>query len=337
MASASQSALILSPCLRSFWDQARQFEDRLADTTKRDKGTDFHAGIDVYYKGLALNCDFPEKVWSPRFLETPGWVTAAIEWSKAILEPRCKEIHSEVYVAYNFTTGEVHTDQSVCNRQYPDKSGFLPGTADLVCVLTDESLLVADWKTGGGSGADKQLLSLASGLRKVYTKADGSLRSVRLAVLYAGDAAHDAGVFPSEWEVAESDIQAHEHAMAFQLADIGVRTDPVPGIHCTQMYCKHLAYCPAITGEVVKAGVKLLHPDSLMGKKAMKGTYQMTDSPESDEHAGYVGAVIAAAKRQLEYYNNGLRKYADDGGHIVAGDMELKQTNSGFRWVKRGN
>ena len=167
----------------------------------------------------------------------------------------------------------------------------------------------------------------------MYVNQDGTMLKVRLDVLYAGESAGDVGVFPHEWAVEDCDIEAHEHAMAFQLADIGVRIDPVPGIHCTQMYCQHLAYCPAIPGAVVDAGLKLVKPDSLLKKVTM----EMTDEPSSDEHAGYIGAMIAASKRQLEYYNNGLRHYAEQGGRIIAGDMELRQTNSGFRWVKKGN
>ncbi len=328
--SASKSALILSPCLRSFWDGAAAFDDKNANTTKRDKGTSFHAGMDAYYK----RGDAYPWLWACKEPDVGQWVGMAVDWSKAILEPRCTEIHSEVYFGYNFDTGDVHTDPLVQDRKYPDKPGFLPGTADLVCVLATGELLVADWKTGSGQGADKQLLSLCCGARKVYRNPDGSFRPVRLAVLYAGEAAHDGtGCVPSEWAVTDADIQAHEHGMAFQLADIGVRTEAVPGIHCTQMYCNHLAYCPAIRGSVVQAAGKLVKPETLLKGARM----ELTDKPESDEHAGYIGAMIAAAKRQMEYYNNGLRTYADQGGHIVAGDMELKQTNSGFRWVKKGN
>ncbi|MDD5374450.1 hypothetical protein [Acidithiobacillus sp.] len=160
------------------------------------------------------------------------------------------EIHSEVYVASNFTTGEVHTDPSVRDRNYPEMPGFVHGTADLVCLMRDGSLLVGDWKTGGSAGADKQLLSLAYGLSKVYRTDAGLPRRVILAVLHAGP----DGVLPNEWAVTDADLQAHADAMAFQLADVGVRNDPVPGSHCTQLYCPHLAYCPGITAVVDQLG-----------------------------------------------------------------------------------
>ncbi len=65
--------------------------------------------------------------------------------------------------------------------------------------------------------------------------------------------------------------------------------------------------------------------------------YELTDEPTCDEHAGYVGAMLAAAKRQMGYYDQALRKYVSNGGRVVSGDFEWKQTNSGFRWVKRVN
>ncbi len=244
--SASKSALLLSPCLR--WaGGAREYQDEYADTTKRDKGTLFHLAMERYYtegeKWLKV-CQHQEDV--------TDWARKAIAWSKESLEPRCKSIHTEVYVASNFATDQVHHDNGVSNRKYPIKPGYLPGTADLACILHTGELYVADWKTGGSSGADKQLLTLAFGLRHVYRRDDGGLREVVLAVL----SANNDGVMPSEWAVTSDEIEAHADAMAFQLADVGVRNDPVPGAHCTQLYCPHLAYCPAIGAVVEQLGTE---------------------------------------------------------------------------------
>ncbi len=65
--------------------------------------------------------------------------------------------------------------------------------------------------------------------------------------------------------------------------------------------------------------------------------YELSDEPTCDEHAGYVAAMLAAAKRRITYYDNAMRKYVNAGGRVVNGDFEWKQTNSGFRWVKRTN
>jgi hypothetical protein len=319
-ASASKSALLLSPCLRWAGPQGKEYRPDGVDTTKRDDGSLFHGCMDDYYQGKAFRaCNRPE---------VGKLVAKAVAWSDEHLAPRCVTIHSEVYVAYNFATGEVHVDPSVTERGYPDKPGYLPGTTDLVCVLATDELLVADWKTGAGTGADKQLLTLACGLRKVYTMPDGSYRKVRLACLYA----NPDGIHSDEWPVTEGDLLAHEFAMAEQLANIGIKNEPVLGVHCTQLYCPHLAYCPGVTSIVEDLSQS---PQALLRTEALVRKYPMTDNPISDEEAGHVMERITAARRQMKYYEECMRKYINNGGRAIAGDFEFKSTNSGFRWVKK--
>ncbi len=317
-ASASKSALLLSPCLRWAWAGAREYEDEFADTTKRDKGTEFHTIMDSYYASGGKSSIAGSS-------EVIGWVREAVRWSQEHLEPRCKEIHSEVYVAYNFTTGLHHVDSSVRNRKYPHMPGFLPGTTDIVAILRDETLLVADWKTGGGTGADKQLLTLAMGLRRHLVLPSGDLRNVRLAVLYAGP----DGVHPHEWDVTNAELEAHATAMRFQLDDVGVRTAPVPGIHCTQLYCPHLAYCPGITSTVETASES---PEGLLEPSRLVRKYDISTEPSCKAHAGAIMERVTAAKRQMDFYEKRVRKYCDNGGRCVAGDFEYSKGRDGFRW-----
>ena len=326
-ASASKSALLLSPCLRWAWTGAKPYEDEFADTTKRDKGTLFHSCMDHHYrhgdeKWLKLVATFSNQ-------DVCSWVVDAIKWSNTHLEPRCQQVLSEVYVGYNFETGESHTDVTVHDRQYPkDMPGFLPGTCDLVCLLRDGSLLVADWKTGGGTGADKQLMSLALGLRDVFRSADGSLRPVRLAILYATE----QGVHPVEWEVTDAELESHRQAMAFQLADVGVRTEPVPGIHCSQLYCNHLAYCPGIAATVDGAAEA---PQGLLPAASLVRKYNIQEAPSSAEHAGSIMERVTAAKRQLAFYEKRIQQYVADGGTCLAGDFEYSKKADGHRWRAR--
>lgn len=324
--SASKSALLLSPCLRWAWEGAKPYEDEFADTTKRDKGTEFHSYMDMYYRhGVAARSMMSKAptadVWQ--------WYLKAVAWSKEHLEPRCEEIHSEVYIGFNFETGEHHVDPAVRDRQYPkDMPNFLPGTTDLVCILRDGSLLVADWKTGGGTGADKQLLSLALGLRNVFRAPDGKFRPVRLAILYVSD----DGVHLVEWAASESDLVSHQHAMAFQLADVGVRREAVPGIHCTQLYCNHLAYCPGIASTVAGAAEA---PEGLLPATSLVRKHNIQDAPADPEHAGYIMERVTAAKRQMDFYEKRIRAWADNGGKVLAGDFEYSKGKDGFRWRPR--
>lgn len=333
--SLSKSALLLSPCIRWAWDGAKPYEDEFADTTKRDKGTNFHSCMEVYYaKGEDAAIATVKSGWH----DVANWVCLAIAWSKKHLEPRVdgwgpeplrKQMWTEVYFGVNFETGDVHTDAAVRNRNYPkDMPGYVPGTADLVCVLTDGSLLVADWKTGGGTGADKQLASLALGARHTLRKADGTFRDVKLAVLYAGD----DGVHLVEWDVTHGDLLSHQHAMAFQLADVGVRKDAVPGIHCTQLYCPHLAYCPGIAATVDCASES---PEGLLPAASLVRRLNIQEAPYSPEHAGYVMERVTAAKRQMDFYEKRIRSYAESGGKVVAGEFEYSKGKDGFRWRTR--
>lgn len=321
--SASKSALLLSPCLRWAGPEAKEYEDEFADTSKRDKGTEFHSLMEHYYSKTGA----PEAKWG----ETKDWAIVAIMWSQKHLEPRCQEIHPEVYVAFNFDTGEVHSDVTVHDRKYPEKAGFLPGTADLVCLLLDGSILVADWKTGGGTGADKQLLTLALGLREVFKLPDGSRRRVRVAVLYAGDT-DDAQVHPHEWEVTDDELEAHRFAMQMQLADVGKRNQPVPGIHCTQLYCPHLAYCPGITATVETAAES---PEGLLPAQSLVRKYSISEAPTCDEHAGAIMERVTAAKRQLKFYEERIKSYCLEGGRCVTGDFEFSKKADGFRWRQK--
>lgn len=334
MTSASKSALLLSPCIRWAWDGAKAYEDEFANTEKRDKGTNFHTGMEAYYlHGEEAAIKVLKDGWS----DVANWLHMAIDWSEKHLEPRLLrtngamelgELHPEVYIGFNYETGEVHHDSSVRNRQYPKMPGFLPGTADLVCILATGELLVADWKTGGGTGADKQLLSLALGLRRVFPKPDGSLRDVRLAILYVSD----DGVHPVEWAVTEGDLLAHQHAMAFQLADVGVRRDAVPGIHCTQLYCPHLAYCPGIA-KVVDASAEA--PEALLPAGSLVRRHSIQDAPYDAEHAGYIMERVTAAKRQMDFYQERIRQWALNGNKVTAGDFEYSKGKDGFRWRPR--
>ena len=320
-ASASKSALLLSPCLRWAWAGAREYGDEFANTEKRDKGTLFHALMDAYYRkdttSIKLFPQYLDEVWQ--------WYLKAVAWSKLHLENRCASIYSEVYVATDMSTMDVHADPNVKNRQYPKMPGHIPGTTDLVCVLNDGSLLVADWKTGGGTGADKQLLTLALGCRSTFPTPQGALRNIRLAVLYAGE----DGVRPHEWEVTNDELEAHRVAMLFQLQDVGVRTEPVPGIHCTQLYCNHLAYCPGITATVETASES---PEGLLPARGLVRKYDISTAPTGSKHAGAIMERVTAAKRQLDFYQERVRQYCNDGGRCIAGDFEYGKGKDGFRW-----
>ena len=321
--SASKSALVLSPCLRWAWEGAREYEDQFADTTKRDKGTNFHSCMDAYYGGMTEEL-VADGAKSPA---VATWLVMAIDWSKRHLEPRCSNIQSEVYSAYNFARNTVHYDPTVRDRKYPPIIDHMPGTADLVCLLRTGELLIADWKTGGGTGAREQLMSLALGIRLMpeYNLPNMGHPPILLSILYVTD----DGVHPVEWAVTDEELEAHRVAMQFQLEGVGTRIEPVPGIHCTQLYCNHLAYCPGISATVESAAES---PQGLLPPASLVRKYDISEAPQDSLHAGAIMERVTAAKRQMDFYEKRIRSYCDSGGRCVAGDFEFSKKADGFRW-----
>lgn len=246
---------------------------------------------------------------------------------------------SECPVAINWSKGTAEILEGVTGRQYPDKPGFQCGTSDLVIILKDGTLLIADWKTGGTDGATEQLYSLACGFQRAMPNDDGTYRKVRISCLKVTE----EGVDPDERSVSDEELANHWVAMEIAWTQKDKKNAAVPGIHCTQLYCPHLAYCSAVTGLVEDAAAEndeqltnqgeqpLLPPEALVRSKG-KHTLKMTDKPRSDEEAGYVMSRVAAARRQQKYYESCMKEYIQHGGRVTAGNYEWRETGSGYRW-----
>lgn len=332
--SLSKAALLLSPCIAWADPQAKWYDDRFTDTTKRDRGTKFHTLMDRCVRGesrtlLLGECDDQEMV---------GWLKASYTFLDKVLGPRCESIMSEVAIAVNWGTGECVVLWEVKSRKYPEKyqgEGWQCGTADLVCIMKDGSLLIADWKTGGTDGATEQLLSLAYGFRKCMTETHDNNgvpeerpRPVKIACLKV----FETGVVPDERDVSDKELALHRDGMLFAVEGIGKGSKPVPGIHCTTLYCPHLAFCPAVTGIVDEAAEG---PNGLLPAEALTRKFRMTDKPSSSEEAGYVMARVSAAKRQLEYYTNAMKEYVSSGGQVTCGAYVWSGGKDGYRWRKQ--
>lgn len=302
------------------------------DMSKRDKGTLFHKNVDMFSKTKTYQMALPQDV--------ALWMSKAARYLLDELGPRCVSIQSEVAVGVNWVTGEAELFPDVKDRGYPERPGWQFGTSDLVCVLTTGELLIADWKTGGTEGATEQLLSLACGFRKCvpiqnvgrYAHTQ-SFRNVRILCLQV----NDEGVWPHEQEVSTEQLESHWDSMRFQWEDIGKRNDPVTGIHCTTLYCPHLAYCPAISQMVVQQasgeneqvqGSPLVPASSLI--RAMGKEVTVTDL-----EAGEQMAVLSAAKRQIKYAEEKLKEHVAAGGKVATGGYVWSSGNNGWRWRKQ--
>ncbi len=241
----SKSALLLSPCTTWAGQGARWYDESKRDpedTVARDDGILFHDRMDLYNNSGPIGL-YTDKEHINR------WLDLAVAWTRDHLWPRCNESYSEVAVAINWSTGNVYELNGVRNREYPRDShpGCQFGTADLMCHLKDNGLLIADWKTGGNDGAEEQLLSLACAFDKLYPGREVSISCISV---------NSEGVWPHERKVSKEELASHWDAMAFTWEDVianRVSNKPEPGIHCTKLYCPHLAYCTAISDGIRKA------------------------------------------------------------------------------------
>lgn len=318
-ATASKSALMMSGCTRwmhpsSEWydESKRKPEDLLA----RDHGTAFHEAIDAVHNGHCTVQQVPESVRHQ--------VSEASKFLSGLRQGMLL-LSSELHVATDFLANKSFSDPSVRGRGYPHAPTYVHGTADLAGITDDGRIYVADWKTGGGIGAKEQLMTLGVGFRNVMHQLTGMILPLRLSILYVTD----AGVNPVTWELTDDEVNAHVFSMA--LASGEPDQKPAVGIYCTQLYCPHLGDCPGVQEVSVEASEG---PQSLLPARSLIRRHAMTDEPTSDAHAGYVMERVTAARRQLNYYEEGLRRYLSSGGRVLSGEYEWRKTPSGVRWGK---
>lgn len=320
---ASKSALLLSGCLRWAHPASRWYSDRAEDAEAREDGKEVHAAIHMH--GLGLPYVLSNKDNWPK-------VNAAAKYLDEKLIPRCKEIYYECVLGINFSTGEAVLLRDIGDRAYPESDTWFYGTADVLAVLHSGTVLVADWKTGSGEGAEEQLKTLALAAREVLRDQDigkglNSYRPVRISTLYVTD----DEVIEAEREVGVGELDGHFLMMKNALIEAREPAKPhlpVVGAHCTQLYCPHLAYCPsthAIMDELADKG----GADDLNNK-----SFPMEAEPASSTHAGWMAVRLRAIKRATKYFEGHLKDYVRAGNRAVYDGHEYKETGRGFMVVK---
>jgi hypothetical protein len=296
---------MLSSCLAWTNPQARQYDDAFTDNSKRDRGTRFHKAMEHILSGdtlYAVDKDIENLVEAAL-----GYMDAMSSvWSQYQVEVA---VGMSVLAADN---GKAEVLPDVKDRNYPDWYGWAFGTADLV-IHTKDGLVIADWKTGGSEGAKEQLLSLAY----CFQKATGTRVDHVACLSVQEDSQGRAWVTPTFYPVQPGELEAHaDKVREAYLRSQDAPGGPFPGIHCTTLYCPHLAFCGAI-GNVVSDAAH--GPEGKLATQAARHLYVMTDRPESDAHAGWIMERVSAAKRQLDYYTNAMKAYVNDGGKVASG------------------
>lgn len=319
---ASKSGLLLSGCLRWAHPAARWYSDRPDDAQAREDGKAFHHALDLHAQGLPAS--YPQAVADK--------VRVAREYYDKKLLPRCEEIHTEVAMGINFKTGEA-VGLASSDRNYPEDDDYFYGTADIVAILKSGKLLIADWKTGGSDGADEQLKTLALMALRIFQNTSEKVTDCRIAVLSVSD----DEVMVHEREVPLAELQSHYNSVRDAIAKSRATAKPslpVVGTHCTQMYCPHLAKCPA----TFKDASRMLEGALGSGKVTDGGPppkeYEFTEQPEGERHAGWMAMRMRAIKRAMTYYDGCLKDHARSGNRVMYDGYEWAEGGAGFRWKK---
>lgn len=311
---ASKSALLLGPCLRWAHPKSRWFEDRPENAQAREDGKDIHKALHLAGEGLPYNVA----------TELQAKTKQAVEYL-AQLKARSQWLLQEVAFGINWKTGDVVGPLPAKDRDYPDDDTYFYGTADIVALLVGGSLLIADWKTGRGSGVEEQLLSLACAAARKFPAEAGGFRPIRIAPLYITE---DQGILSGEREVGHGELAAHQDGMAnaiFTARSEGKPRLPVIGSHCTELYCPHLAYCPRTEEDAATA----VHAAQVC--KADDGTFFWTADVGGDVDAGRKAMRLAAIKRAVKFHEGKVKDWVNAGGKAVWDGYIYEDRGAGFR------
>lgn len=321
--SLSKSAL-LKRCQAWAIDSSREYEKSLSagdDLTAMNDGNDVHDAIDV---GI--------KTGTPPILEKEPlnrMVAHAMELVAAYKEAGWKLTSEVCFQVSQSGPGGVPSASMIVlpgPREYPYLAGHVYGTADIVGTkstadgkVTD--VLVADWKTGGTDSAEDQLKSLGWAAWMVYPDANIHLQTLKLTE----DSVWIIG-YPDVGEpIGRTQLAEHWNLMSRSYKAVDAQKyKPNPGIHCTQLYCPHLAFCGAFEAAEAQAS-----------ERESEGYTKLTDAPGSNSEAGKVMATLSAIKRRTKYYEAALKRYVETGGRVIAGDYIWSQGKDGFRWRKQ--
>lgn len=295
--------------------------------SKREQGTLTHSLIDMWHTNNLPLLSPPKE--GPQRLAWHGYKW--LEGCKA--SGRFQDVHTEQVVGINWSTGQAGLFTVPGHRQYPNIPGWQFGTADLICRTDGDTLYIGDWKTGDGLGWEEQVLSLLYAISRVAVTQDAlPPKSFIGACLRL----NDQGCWPEEIIYTQNDLDLHADAMRMRWEDIqsGRVTEKRGGIHCTQYYCPHLAYCSEIRSYVSSLARQDAAQTGKVHLKVVGNGLMLTDKPRSDTEAGEVVEMLSAAKRQIKYLDTKMKEYVAKGGRVLSGQMEWKDRGNGFRWGK---
>lgn len=192
------------------------------------------------------------------------------------------------------------------HRSYEGKpQGWIGTTLDVVAAVTKDRALVLDFKSGyrrvRKPRENRQLLTQACAAAEVYDASEVLLVVAKI---------DENGFSLDEDLLGLDDLASHTVWMREKL--MGARAAaPVPGPHCTELYCPMRATCPGILGQLERA-----HGDLV----PTTGESFVFGPPTSPEHARWLVSALALVETGVAALTKALNAYADANNGIPCGD-----------------
>ena len=234
-----------------------------------DRGTRFHAAIAEYIE-TGIMPEAGDDV-APLLVHAQAWVDAFGR----------EKLGAELAFAWDPVADRAEVIGQNIGREYAAGGARLCGSADVVAVNRERLAgFIGDWATGDGSRKGPQLRTLAV----MLARAEG-LETITVQSLEV-DA---SGVRVVVNETLDSfDLAAIAGGLAEAIAAIPT-AEPVPGLHCAELWCPARASCPV--GRAIVA--EIAPPDALT-------PHRWSVQVEGPEHAAWLldraKLVEAAAK-----------------------------------------
>lgn len=234
-------------------------------------------------------------------------------------------MRAQVAYAYDPTTDTARELPAGEFRDY-ERNGAEPhefcGTVDIVCMgedLDGPFVEVTDIKREYGDSKDhlQQLRSLALAAARTYRVERARIRVVRI---------RESGVDDRDDHWLDGfDLDFHAGELRRLLASVE-GSEPAPGAHCTERYCKALAACPENARDV-ESVERLIQPEALVRKEERP----LSLTVESPDHAAWMLHRVRTIEKMCEHVRAAVTQYVGEGQRLADGS-ELRPT---FRTVAR--
>lgn len=212
---------------------------------------------------------------------------------------------TELAVALDVDTGRGRILACLEPRDYSTATEReVPGTIDLAACLEEGVPALIDYKTGRATHrvadhVDQLLHNAAS-----YTSLTGH-RGAMIGV---------AHVTPEGVRLDERRVDGFDFAIITaelrQILDGLPSADPVPGLHCEDLYCPARAVCPVTRGMLIHAGLDV----------DTRRRLPLVGEPRTNEEALAKFVAAGLLEAVVEQYRREAKAFADTRGGITAPD-----------------